>query len=319
MATYGIQIPDFSYARDDPAALFPGAVAVAAAAEEAGFSSLWLMDHFHQFAPMGGRTDPMAESYTLLAALAARTERIGLGAMVTGVTYRNPAHLAKIVTTLDVISGGRAWLGIGASWQEDEFRAYGFGDDLPSAGARLDLLEDAIRIAKAMFAGGPATVTGHVASIDGAINVPPPIRPGGPPIMVGGGGERRLLRLVARYADAWNFFGDPASIRHKLTVLDGHCAAVGRDPAEIHRTVLLGVLVDETTAAAGARVRAAAERAGTDPAVLEDFVIAGRPEEVRERCAQYTAAGIDGLIVNTAGPWSPEGVAAAGEVLSGLG
>ena len=318
MAWLGIQMPDYSYARDAPAELFPGAVATARAAEEAGFSSLWVMDHFHQFPPMGTSADPMAESYTLLAGLAAATERIELGTMVTGVTYRNPAHLAKTVTTLDLISGGRAWLGIGASWQEDEYRAYGFGAELPSAHERLDRLEDAVRIARAMFADRSATVNGRASHVRGAMNVPPPIRAGGPPIMVGGGGERRLLKLVARHADAWNVYGDAETIRHKIGVLDRHCAAEGRDPAAVQRTVLAGVAVAETTAAADARVRVASERAGMDPEILAGFVIAGRPGEVRERCEELVGLGLDGLIVNTAGPWAPEDVAAVGETLASL-
>ena len=318
MARFGIQVGDFSFARDAPGRLFPVVLDTALAAEESGFSSLWVMDHFHQFPPIGGPSDPMPEAYTLLAALAGATDRIELGALVGGVTYRNPALLAKMVTTLDVVSGGRAWFGIGASWQEAEYRAYGFGDALPGVRARLDLLEDALRIARAMFAESPATHDGRVVSIHDAHNVPRPIRPGGPPIMVGGTGEKRLLRLVARYADAHNMYGDIGAVRHTLGVLDRHCAEVGRDPAEIERTHLSGVVIADTPAEAEARIRAAAASAGTDPAVLLDYVIAGRPEYVRERCEELLDAGMDTLLFNTAGSWTPDHVAAVGEALAPL-
>jgi alkanesulfonate monooxygenase SsuD/methylene tetrahydromethanopterin reductase-like flavin-dependent oxidoreductase (luciferase family) len=276
------------------------------------------MDHFHQFPPIGTNAEPMPEAYVLLGGIAGVTERIELGTMVTGVTYRNPALLAKMVTTLDVVSGGRAWLGIGAGWQQDEYRAYGFGDELPGAGARLDLLEDTLRIARAMFTGSPATVEGRVASVRGAMNVPPPIAAGGPRILVGGAGERRLLKLVARYADACNLVGDAASVRHKLEVLDRHCADVGRDPGEIRRTHLGGIVVADSVAEAEARVRVAAEGSGMDVETVRSLVVAGRPEDVREHCEALLATGLDELIFVTAGPWSAERLGAAGAALAPL-
>ena len=202
---------------------------MATAAEESGFDSVWVMDHFYQLPPLGGPSQPMLEAYTLLGALAARTTRVRLGAMVTGVTYRNPAHLAKIVTTLDVISAGRAILGIGAAWYDVEHEGLGF--DFPPAGERLDRLEEALQICRAMFREEAPTFEGRYYRIHEARNVPRPVQPGGPPILVGGGGEKRTLRLVARYADMCNIFGDAATIAHKVDVLRGHCEAVGRDPA----------------------------------------------------------------------------------------
>lgn len=318
LARIGIQVADFSFVRDAPERLFPEVTAIARAAEDAGFSSLWVMDHFHQFPPIGTNAEPMPEAYVLLGAIAGVTQRIELGTLVTAVTYRNPAMLAKMVTTLDVISGGRAWLGIGASWQQDEYRAYGFGDELPGVRSRLDLLEDALRIARAMFAGSPATVEGRTASVRGAMNVPPPVRDGGPRILVGGSGERRLLRLVARHADACNLIGDPDAVRHKLEVLDRHCADVGRDPTEIRRTHLGGIVVADSVAEAETRVRAAAEEVGMDVDTMRSLVVAGRPEGVREHCEALLAAGLDELIFHTAGPWSAEHLRAAGAALAPL-
>ena len=204
---------------------------MATAAEETGYDSVWVMDHFYQLPPMGGPSQPMLDSYTLLGALAARTSRVRLGTMVTGVTYRNPAHLAKIVTTLDVISAGRAILGIGAAWYDMEHEGLGF--DFPPAGERLDRLEEALQICRAMFTEEAPTFTGTYYRIHEARNVPPPVQPGGPPILVGGGGEKRTLRLVARYADMTNIFGDAATVAHKVDVLRGHCKAIGRDPSEV--------------------------------------------------------------------------------------
>ncbi len=183
---FGLQIPNFTAAAA-PAGIFDEVVAMAAAAEDTGFDSVWVMDHFYQLPPMGGPDAPMLDSYTLLGALAARTSRVRLGALVTGVTYRNPAHLAKIVTTLDVISGGRAVLGLGAAWYDVEHEGLGF--DFPPAPERLDRLEEALQICRAMFHEEAPSFDGRYYRIDEARNVPRPIQPGGPPILVGGGGR----------------------------------------------------------------------------------------------------------------------------------
>ncbi len=227
---FGLQIPNFT-TDETPGALFDGVVAMATAAEETGYDSVWVMDHFYQLPPMGGPSQPMLDAYTLLGALATQTSRVRLGTMVTGVTYRNPAHLAKIVTTLDVISAGRAILGIGAAWYDVEHEGLGF--DFPPAGERLDRLEEALQICRAMFTEEAPTFDGRYYRIHEARNVPPPVQPGGPRILIGGGGEKRTLQLVARYADMSNIFGDPATVAHKVEVLRGHCEAVGRDPSEV--------------------------------------------------------------------------------------
>ena len=257
LTRFGFNIPSFTYLGIDDADLFNAVCAAAATAENSGFDSLWVMDHFHQIPAMGSDHEPMLEPYTLLAALAPWTRTARLGALVTGVTYRNPAMLAKTVTTLDIVSGGRAVLGIGAAWFEAEHVAYGY--DFPPVGERMDRLEDAVQICRAMFTGGPAIVSGTRHRVAGALNRPRPITPGGPPILVGGGGERRLLAIVARHADACNIFGDPAGVRHKLDVLEAHCERAGRDPAEISKT-RIGALVMADTAADAARHRRGAAR-----------------------------------------------------------
>jgi F420-dependent oxidoreductase-like protein len=293
---FGLQIPNFTYAGVADRDLFARVAAIAVAAEQGGFDSVWVMDHVYQIATVGPRTDPMLEAYTLLGALAARTERVNLGTMVTGVTYRNPALLAKQVTTLDVISAGRAILGIGAAWNEDEHAGYGFG--FPPVKERLDRLEEALQICRAMFTEQAPSFTGAHYRIDEALNTPRPLRPNGIPILVGGGGERRLLALVARYADACNLFGDLPTIRHKLDVLERHCESVGRDPATITKTRLGGLVIAETAAEAERRGRELAQARGMDLERYRGYVIAGDPGAVCEQVAAYLDAGLDGLVFN---------------------
>ena len=186
----------------------------------------------------------MLEAYTLLGALAARTSTAQLGTLVTGVTYRNPALLAKQVTTLDVISGGRAILGIGAAWHDIEHVAFGF--DYPSDRERLDRLEEALQICRGMLTDDVTNFAGEHYRVASVKNLPRPIRSGGIPIMVGGGGEKRTLKLVAQYADACNVAGDLETVRHKLEVLRGHCEAVGRDPSGVTTTRLGAMFLVDT-------------------------------------------------------------------------
>ncbi len=287
---FGLQIPNFI--ADSPAGLFDAAVAMATAAEESGFDSVWVMDHFYQLPPMGGPDAPMLDSYTLLGALATLTSRVRLGAMVTGVTYRNPAHLAKIVTTLDVISGGRAILGLGAAWYDVEHEGLGF--DFPPAPERLDRLEEALQICRAMFREEAPSFDGRYYRIHEARNVPPPIQPGGPPILVGGGGEKRTLQLVARYADMANFFGDAAEVAHKVDVLRGHCAAVGRDPSEVTVSRLATLVLTasaEETADTKAFLR---QVTGEEPTGSN----VGTPDELTAQVEELAAAGVDYFMFN---------------------
>ena len=303
---FGLQIPNFSDGA--PGALFDGVVAMAAAAEDTGYDSVWVMDHFFQLPPMGGPTAPMLDSYTLLGALAARTSRVRLGAMVTGVTYRNPAHLAKIVTTIDVISAGRAILGIGAAWYDVEHEGLGF--DFPPVGERLDRLGEALQICRAMFTEEAPSFEGTYYRIHEARNVPPPVQPGGPAILVGGGGERRTLNLVARYADMCNLFGDPATIAHKVEVLRSHCDAVGRDPSEITVSRLSTLVLtanEEETAATQDFLRLVT---GEDPTGSD----VGTEDELVARVEELAAAGVDYFIFNVP-TGTPDTVRRVGAVL----
>jgi F420-dependent oxidoreductase-like protein len=292
---FGLQIPSFTFPGVEDGELFEKVAQIAVTAEESGFDSVWVMDHFYQIQNVGPRTDPMFEAYTTLGAIAARTRRAALGAMVTGVTYRNPALLAKIVTTLDVISSGRAILGIGAAWNDDEHAGYGF--DFPPVPERMGRLDEALQICRAMFTEEEPSFVGRYYKISGALNRPRPVR-GNIPILIGGGGEQKTLRLVAKYADACNVFGDVATIRHKLEVLDRHCEAVGRDPGEIQKTRLGGLLIAETAAEAEQKARRQAEARGLDPAVLRAYMVVGDPDSVSEQVAEYLEAGLDGLIFN---------------------
>ena len=229
-----LHLPNFNYPGVGPEAIFDKLVDIAMTAEGASFTSLTLMDHYHQIPPVGPPENWMFEGNTMLAGLAARTDTIALGLLVGGVGYRNPAQHAKITSTLDIISGGRAIHGIGAGWFEAEHQAYGYA--FPPLKERFERLEDHLRIARAMFTEERATVAGDRLSVGGAYNNPKPLR-GDIPILVGGSGERKTLRLVAQYGDGCNLFGDVERVTHLLGVLDRHCGDVGRDPSEITQTV----------------------------------------------------------------------------------
>src|ERR671933_1299340 len=236
--TLSLHLPNFNYPGVEPDGLFEHLAQIAQTAEESGFSSITVMDHLHQIPGVGPRTNWMLEGNTVLAALAARTEKLALGLLVSGVMYRNPALLAKITTTIDVISGGRAVLGLGAGWYEEEHLAYGYG--FPPLKERFERLEDALRICRAMFTEEEPTVEGKHHAVRNILNNPRPLR-GDIPILVGGSGERKTLRLVAQYADGCNVFGDVERVKHLMSVLDGHCEDVGRDPGEITRTRMASV------------------------------------------------------------------------------
>ena len=211
---------------------------IARTADEAGFASLWVMDHFFQIGMVGAAEQPMLESYTTLAYMAAMTRRIRLGTMVTGVIYRHPGLLVKTVTNLDVLSGGRANLGIGAAWYERE--AKGLGVPFPPLAERFERLEECLQIAKQMWAGNRAPYKGKHFQLVDPLASPQPLSKPHPPILIGGGGEKKTLRLVAQYADACNLFAyaGPAEIARKLDVLKRHCEALGRPYEEIERTAL---------------------------------------------------------------------------------
>jgi F420-dependent oxidoreductase-like protein len=308
----GLQIPSFEL-DVAPEALFAKLVEIAGAAESSGWDSLFVMDHLHQIPGVGPPEHRMLEGNTALAALAARTESLQLGLMVGSVTYRNPALHAKITTTLDVISGGRAIHSLGAGWYEEEHQAYGY--EFPPLKERFERLEDALQISRAMFTQDSSTVHGRHFRVEGAMNNPRPLR-GDIPILVGGSGERKTLRLVARYADGCNVFGDPDRARHLMGVLDAHCEDVGRDPSEITRTRLGTLSVARTHEQALQQLQAWPDRLQIDPERLKNVLTAGDPDEVGEHIRALVDAGIEGFVFNMPNPQDPEAVALAGETLS---
>jgi F420-dependent oxidoreductase-like protein len=310
----GLQIPNFNFPGVGEEDLFERLSDIATTAESSGFDSVFVMDHLHQIRGVGPPENWMLEGNTILAALAARTTRVNLGLLVGAVTYRNPALMAKITTTLDVISGGRAILGIGAAWFEQEHVAYGF--DFPSLGTRFERLEDALQVARAMFTEQSATVEGAHHSVHDALNNPRPIR-GDIPIMVGGSGERKTLRMVAQYADACNLFGDADRVRHLLGVLDGHCERLGRDPAEITRTRLGTIVIGATAEEAAGKVDFLRRLPGMSERVLS-MMVAGDPDDVREQAGELLDAGLDALIFNVPDAHDLETVALIGETLAPL-
>jgi F420-dependent oxidoreductase-like protein len=229
----GLQIPDFTWP-NGASALGAELAAVVRTADDAGFDSIAVMDHFFQIGGVGPVENDMLEAYTTLGFIAAHTERAKLLTVVTGVLYRHPGLLAKAITTLDVLSGGRAILGIGAGWNEDESRGLGF--PFPPVAERFELLEENLQYVLQMWAEGDAPFKSKHFDASRLLNVPQALSKPRPPIMIGGGGEKKTLRLVAKYADQCNLFNGP-ELEHKLDVLKQHCEDVGRDYAEITKTV----------------------------------------------------------------------------------
>ncbi len=237
----GLQIPDFNGA-GGAQHLGGQLAAVARTADDAGFDSIGVMDHFFQISMIGPPEQDMLEAYTTLGFLAACTSRARLLTLVTGVVYRHPGVLAKMVTTLDVLSGGRAWLGIGAAWNEEEAR--GLGIPFPPLGERFERLEETLRICLQMWQGDESPFAGKHYQLARPLNQPRAVTAPHPPIMIGGSGERKTLRLVARYAQACNLFPSP-ELPRKLDVLRAHCEAEGRDYDEIEKTVIFRFDVGE--------------------------------------------------------------------------
>ena len=265
----------------EPTQIAPTLAETARVAEQAGFSTFTVVDHYFQMEHRGSAAEPMLEAYTTLGYVAARTERMTLGVLVTGVMYRHPGLLAKIVTTLDVLSGGRARLGIGASWYEREQR--GLGVPVVPVAERFERLEETLQICLQMWSDDNGPFDGRHYRLAETLCVPPPISRPHPPILVGGGGERKTLLLAARYADACNVFATtPADVAHKLEVLRAHCDAEGRDYDRIHKTVLA---VRPALADVDAFVAAAAEYATLG--VTEMEVMPDRhPVEFAEQVAE---------------------------------
>jgi F420-dependent oxidoreductase-like protein len=311
--TLCLHIPNFNFPEVGPEHEFQKIIDIATTAEASGFSSVSLMDHLHQIGPLGPPENYMLEGSTALAGIAARTTKLTFGLLVGSVTYRNPAIAAKITTTLDIISGGRVWHGIGAGWFEEEHRAYGY--DFPPLKTRFEMLEEELQIVRAMFTEGAAEFQGEHFRVAGAFNNPKPIR-GDIPILIGGSGERKTLRFVAKYGDACNLFGDPNRIRHLLGVLEEHCNDIGRDPAEITKTALGTVLIAPTHEAVQAKVKQLLQ-AGV-PQSRIDMSIVGDPDTVGERVQGLKEAGLEGYCFSLPNAEDLEAVELAGRTLSPL-
>ena len=302
---FGYHMPNFTFPDVAPEDRFDRVVTLAQAAEAAGFDAVTVMDHFYQIGGVGPPDEPMLEAYTTLGALAARTTRVRLATLVTGVTYRNPALLAKMATTLDVISKGRAIFGIGAAWNEAEHTGYGF--EFPPIGERMDRLDEALTICRKMFTEERPSFAGKHYRIDQALNSPRPIQPGGPRVLIGGGGERRTLRLVARHGDISHWWGTLDVLKHKSEVLERHCEAEGRDPSTILRTAGSPVvLVEREQQAAAVLERIPAGRRG--------MVFPATVEHAAERMRPYLDAGIGGFTFNNPTMPTPDAIALGGEL-----
>src|SRR5438132_8613601 len=250
---FGFHMPNYTYPGVPDDRLSDHVIEQARAAEAAGFDLVTVMDHLYQIRGVGPETHPMLEAYATLAAIAAQTKKVKLGTLVAGVTDRNPALLAKQVTTLDVISKGRAILRIGAAWNEDEHLGYGF--EFQPIARRMDRLEEAVTIAKLMFTEERPSFEGKFYRIERALDVPRPIQKGCPKILLGGGGEKRTLRILAKHGDIGHWFGGPLEeLKRKKGVFEEHCAAVGRNPSDVMRTVGTGLMIVKDEDVAQARV-----------------------------------------------------------------
>ncbi|MFZ1509693.1 MAG: LLM class F420-dependent oxidoreductase [Anaerolineae bacterium] len=286
---FGYQNPSFTWPGNDPHAIFERTRAAALKAEASGFVSFWLMDHLIQLPMVGAVDEPFLEGWTTLAALAAVTSRIRLGTMVSSVGYRNPALLAKMVAGVDIISGGRAILGIGAGWFQTEYRQYGY--EFPEQPAvRIRQLDEGIQVIKAMWTQPRATFAGKYFQVKDAILEPKPVQKPHPPILVGGGGEQLTLKVAAKQANMVNWFGPPEVVKHKLEVLARHCDTVGRDLHEIHITKLDTVLIGRQEK--DVQQKRIKLHLGDRP------FLAGTVQQVIDQIATFQAVGVQEIILN---------------------
>lgn len=302
MTRLGYQIPNFTYPDTTSATLFSSIARQAREADASGFDTVLVMDHFYQLPMLGAPEEPMLECYSLLSALARETSKVRLSSLVTGNTYRNPAVLAKTVTTLDVVSEGRGQLGIGAGWFELEHNA--FGIEFGTFTDRFEKLEEALQIIIPMLRGEKANLAGkHYTAVD-AFNFPAPV--GRIPVMIGGGGERKTLRMVAQYADESNLIAEAKDLPRKLDALAEHCDRLGRDRSEITVSWQRSVCIAPTMEEAQADMAEAFRRRGIDLATAPDDLkamvtgrfIVGDPDTVGERLAADRAIGVDGFTIN---------------------
>ncbi len=289
---FGLQISSFSWP-GGPSEIAPTLARVVRAADDAGFDSIWVMDHFFQIRFVGRAEEPMLDGMTALGYMAAHSDRARLGLMVGGIHYRHPGLWVKATTTLDVLSGGRAWFGIGAAWNREESDALGF--PFPSLGTRFDILEDTLRMAHGMWSGERGTeedFQGRQVRATRLLNSPQSISRPRVPIMIGGGGERKTLRLVAQYGDACNVFGGPERIHHKYAVLRRHCEDLGRPYEDIERSTLTNVRVDS---------------AGADGAET--------PAQITDRFAELGDAGAQHVLFTVRDVWQTDKLGLLGETV----
>ncbi len=297
MTRLGYQIPNFTYPNTQSHEIFDNVVAQAKAAEAAGYDRVMVMDHFYQLPGIGRPDEPMLECYSMLSALAQHTKSVRLSALVTGNTYRNPAMLAKTITTLDHVSHGRATLGIGAGWFELEHASLGF--EFGTFGERFEKLEEALQIICPMLRGECPTLKGKHYSVENAFNSPPPVSK--IPIMIGGQGEKKTLRMVAQYADESNLTGEVKDIPRKLEALAAHCERLGRDRSEIVVTKLMMIVIAPTHEEAEADLAEIATVKGWNDAVMDmarKVLIFGDADSVGERIAEAVGMGLDGVTVD---------------------
>jgi F420-dependent oxidoreductase-like protein len=294
--TFGLQIPSFSFASRPGENVFDVARELATTAEEVGFESLWLMDHLFQIPVVAPETDPLLECFTTLSALAASTERVQLGTLVAAVGFRSPSVLAKITSTLDVISHGRLIVGVGAGWCDWEHEAYGLG--FPPVAERLTRLEDTLQILHAMWTEERATVKGHTCSVQGAVNSPKPVQRPHPPILIGGSGPKVTLRLTAQYAQLHNLgSGSPEQCAAVLATLREHCDRLGRDYDAIRKTRLTPIVFGRSEAEAEERATAL-QAAGDSRDGFRERTIVGTPEAVAAELRAFGDAGVETFIVS---------------------
>ena len=294
---FGLQKPifTFDYRGDETSQIIDSIKNLATSAENKGFDSFWVMDHFHQIPMIGKPEEPMPESWTTLSVLAGLTTKIKLGTLVTGIIYRYPAILAKIASTLDVLSKGRLFMGLGAAWNEEESHAYGI--DYPPANERLSRLEEAIQIIRKMWTEEPsASFNGKYYQIHNAYCNPKPIQKPTPPILVGGSGEKRTLKIVAKYADACNLFGSTDTVKRKLNILKEHCKSVGRDYDSILKTKLGFVVIENDKQTVEKKIHDFFK--GMPEEQIREFAIYGTPEDVLRQIELLEEVGIQYLIVD---------------------
>ncbi|MBO0767995.1 MAG: TIGR03560 family F420-dependent LLM class oxidoreductase [Solirubrobacterales bacterium] len=309
--TLDLHISNFTYPDVGPDKLFDKIVQIATTAENSGFSSVSAMDHLHQIAPVGAPQNFMLDGSTILAGIAARTQKLTLGLLVGSVTYRNPAHAAKITTTVDVISGGRAWHGIGAGWFEEEHKAYGF--DFPGLGQRLAMEEEAIQIHRSLFTKDQTTFHGKYFQVENAYNNPKPVR-GDIPILIGGSGEQKTLGMVAKYGDGCNLFGDADNAKRLLGVLAGHCEKLGRNYDDIQKTGMMQIAIADTHEKAQAKLEILRRRGTAEQAIANTVV--GTPDTIGEEAQKRRDAGLQGLTVGVPDNYDTETVEQVGKLLA---